>query len=53
MKPFLTPPANPRRPWSAGRPASTPPASAMRSTVLMSLLRVPRHDHGPDGPRKR
>jgi hypothetical protein len=53
MKPFLTPHANVRRPWPAGRPVQTPPANAMRSTVLMSLLRVPRRDRGPDEPRNR
>ena len=44
MKPFLTPHANVRRPRPAARPVQIPPTNAMRSTVLMSLLRVPRHD---------
>jgi hypothetical protein len=53
MKPFLTPHANVRRTQPAGRPVQTPAANAMRSTVLLSLLRVPRQGQGPDGPRNR
>jgi hypothetical protein len=51
MKPFLTPHANVRRPQSAVRPQSLPPANSMRSTVLLSLLLAPRH--GQDANRSR
>jgi hypothetical protein len=54
MKPFITPHANVRRPQSAARPAPPLyPATAMRSTVLLSLLLAPRHGQGPTGPRNR
>jgi hypothetical protein len=53
MKPFLTPHANVRRPQPAVRPQALPPANAMRSTVLLSLLLAPRHDQGANGSRDR
>jgi hypothetical protein len=52
MKPFLTPHANVRPPQSAVRPPLTP-ATAMRSTVLLSLLLAPRHDQRANGSRTR
>jgi hypothetical protein len=53
MKPFLTPHANVRRPQPVKRPAQTPPSTSMRSTVLLSLLLVPRSDEREDGPTDR
>ena len=53
MKPFLTPHANVRRPRPAERPAQIPPSTAMRSTVLLALLLVPRSDEREDGPADR
>ena len=53
MKPFFTPHANVRRPQPAVRPPALPPASAMRSTVLLSLLLAPRHGQDANGPQNR
>jgi hypothetical protein len=53
MKPFLTPHASVRRPQSARRPPQIQPARSMRSTVLLSLLLVPRSDERGDESRDR
>jgi hypothetical protein len=52
MKPFLTPHANVRRPQPAVRP-QVPPATATRSTVLLSLLLARRGDQAANGTRNR
>jgi hypothetical protein len=53
MKPFLTPHATVRRPQAVSGTTQTPPSTSMRSTVLLSLLLVPRSDERDEGPTDR
>jgi hypothetical protein len=53
MKPFLTPHSSVRPPQRMPAPAQPPQFTSVRSTVLLSLLLVPRRSQDAPGSRNR